>query len=491
MNKKQFLSFLLLLSIFAAISCGDTGTPESTTVENTTEPEVTTAPSEYQSPGVKYDGQTVTIASYSYSGSSVMLNYNILLSEENGDKINDSIVERNRKVEEELGVGLELYILDSGDRGNSTKLQRSILAGDDEFDFALTMNAGLASMLTTEGMLVDLNTVNTLDLTHTWWNQNANAEYTLYGKQLTAVGDICFFNLGAPIVNYFSKDMIGKYKLDDPYELVYNGKWTLDRMMKMATDVSEDLNGNQTVEDADQFGFAAEVDSLGYFLIGAGVRLSEHDKSGDIVLTLNSERTIDIINKLVPFFYTANISRLQAKTEKTYGSVHSEYFQPKLGANELLFYSNQLLVALNMRVNEADFGVLPMAKYDDAQENYVSFANTWWSDHLVIPATCADPDRAGHVIDAMGYYAQQLIVPAFIDTTVLGKTVRDEDSANMINLIRGTQTFDIAYIFNWGGIQSMISGLANSNSTSFASEYASKESNIKSALESTVGMLKN
>ena len=225
--------------------------------------------------------------------------------------------------------------------------------------------------------------------------------------------------------------------------------------------------------------------------IGAGVRLSEHDKSGDIVLTLNSERTIDIINKLVPFFYTANVSRLQAKTEKTYGSVHSEYFQPKLGANELLFYSNQLLVALNMRVNEADFGVLPMAKYDDAQENYVSFANTWWSDHLVIPATCGDPDRAGHVIDAMGYYAQQLIVPAFIDTTVLGKTVRDEDSANMINLIRDTQTFDIAYIFNWGGIQSMISGLANSNSTSFASEYASKESNIKSALESTVGMLKN
>lgn len=493
MNSKPTLSALLIFTMLAATACTDIGTPSETTGEATsTEPEVTTAPAEYQNPGVNYEDQTITIASYSYSTASQITKYNILLDEENGDKINDAIVERNRKVEDELGVNLELYILTSDDRGSSAKLQKSILAGDDKFDFTLTMNAGLAPMLTTDGMLVDLNTINTLDLSHSWWNQNANNEYTLYGKQLTAVGDICFFNLGAPIVNYFSKDMIETYKLDDPYQLVYDGKWTIDRMIKMATDVADDLNGNQIVEDADQFGFAAEVDSLGYFMIGAGIRMSEHDSNGDIKITLNSERTVNIVEKLVPFFYTANVSRLQAKTEKSYSSVHTEYFQPKLGANELLFYSNQLVVALNMRVNEADFGVLPMAKYDESQENYISFANTWWSDHLVVPATCSNLDRAGHVIDAMGYYAQQLIIPAFIDTTVLDKTVRDEDSANMIKLIRDTQTFDIAYIFDWGGIRSFIaSSLANSNSTAFASEYASREANIKAALESTVETLKD
>ena len=492
MNKRRIICAILLFSMLAATACGgETPVNDETTTSSGTTDEITTEASEYSKPSVRYDGQTITIASYSYSGGNVINSYNILLDEENGDFINDAIVERNRKVEEELGVELELYALTGDDRGNTNRLQQSILAGDDEFDFALTMNAGLATMLTTDGMLVDLNSVKTLDLTHSWWNQNANDEYTLYGKQLTAVGDICFFNIAAPIVNYFSKELVERYKLDDPYKLVYDGKWTVDVMRKMATEVASDLNGNQTVDDADQFGLAGETDTLGYFLMGAGVRLSEHDKNGDIRATLNSERTITLIEKLVPFLCDDSLVRFLNRTEKTYTSVFTEYFEPKLGMNEILFYSNQLLVALNLRANEADFGVLPLAKYDESQEDYISFANTWWSDHLVIPATNTNLDRTGHVIESMGYYAQQLIVPAFIDTTVLGKSVRDEDSANMIKLVRETQTFDIAYIFNWGGIRSVFNSLMSSKSTDFASKYAGIENAVTDALAKTEEQLKD
>ena len=109
MNSKPTLSALLIFTMLAATACTDIGTPSETTGEATsTEPEVTTAPAEYQNPGVNYEDQTITIASYSYSTASQITKYNILLDEENGDKINDAIVERNRKVEDELGVNLEL-----------------------------------------------------------------------------------------------------------------------------------------------------------------------------------------------------------------------------------------------------------------------------------------------------------------------------------------------------------------------------------------------
>ena len=157
MNKKRIICAILLFSMLAATACGgETPTNDETTTSSDTTDEVTTEASEYSKPSVRYDGQTVTIASYSYSSGQVINSYNILLDEENGDFINDAIVERNRRVEEELGVKLELYALTGDDRGNTNRLQQSILAGDDEFDFALTMNAGLATMLTTDGMLVDL-----------------------------------------------------------------------------------------------------------------------------------------------------------------------------------------------------------------------------------------------------------------------------------------------------------------------------------------------
>ena len=74
-----------------------------------------------------------------------------------------------------------------------------------------------------------------------------NGEYTIYSKQLAAIGDISFFNYGSVSATFFSKDMIEEQKLDNPYQLVYDGKWTLDALAKMATDTARDVNGNGVV----------------------------------------------------------------------------------------------------------------------------------------------------------------------------------------------------------------------------------------------------
>lgn len=117
---------------------------------------------------------------------------------------------------------------------------------------------------------------------------------------------------------------------------------------------------------------------------------------------------------------------------------------------------------------------------------YCSTTNIAWCDNLIVPATNTDLERTGYILDAMGYYSQQLVTPAFIETTVLGKSLRDEDSAEMIELIYDTQVYDIALMFDWGGIANMLKGLANSESTNLASEYAKYESQIAAAMEKTM-----
>ena len=491
MSKKALSLMLLFAVMLQTIACGESDVDDPVRNSDTTETALTTEEiPEYIKPDVDYGGRTVTLTGYDYDGAWTILDYNMALEEENGDVINDAIVQRNRAVEEELNVNIELVSLGVGDRGSAAVLEKYILAQEDVITFGTQMATGLKNLITTEGMLVDLNDVPTLDLSHSWWNQHANAEYSLYGKQLAAVGDVNLFNLGAPVVVYFSQDVINNNKLNNPYQLVYDGKWTLDKMIEMSAAVARDINGNTEIDTEDYFGFAGETDTIIYAAYASDIKLSRRNTAGEIQLSLNTERTVNLAEKLVPFLRDKSVTIYNGSWSSQFSSVFTDFMMPKLMINELLFFSNQLLVSLNLRAMESDFGILPFPKYDEAQKDYISFGNGSFTDHVIVPSTNTDLEMTGHLLEAMGYYAQQYITPAFIDVSVKGKGARDEDSVNMVNIILENQVFDIGYIFNWGTMRSTLSNTVLNNDPSFASQWASAESKINTALEETIAMLK-
>jgi hypothetical protein len=95
----------------------------------------------------------------------------------------------------------------------------------------------------------------------------------------------------------------------------------------------------------------------------------------------------------------------------------------------------------------------------------------------------------GNVLEAMGYYSQQYVTPAFIETTVLGKSIRDDDSAKMVEMILDNQAYDIALLFNWGNISGMISNMEKDTGLGLASEYAKIEPTIKAEMQKTMDEL--
>ena len=400
-NKKTIAKLLLATLILSMTSCGSEGTGTTTDSPDvsdnvTTEEKV----SEYKPSEVSFGGETIRIATCQWDTPWQLANYDHVSEyEESGDVINDALVKRTRKVEEELEVKLEAYPIKS--RNNPTEFTTAVAAGDDEFAFGMVMSCGLPVILGTEGMLIDLNDVPTLDLSHSWWNQNAVREMNLFGVQYAALGDINMYSKGSPIVTYFNKQMIEDNKFDDPYELVDSGKWTLDKMFSMATDAANDLNGNGQIDIEDSFGLMAETDSQVYLLTGCGVRFSEHDDNG-IKLTIMSEKTTDVMAKIVAMMNNKKVTMMNTDYASGVSNVFFEVFIPQLGANRGLFFSNQLLASLNMRSLEVDFGVLPMPKYDESQKDYSSFSNTWFTDYVVIPATNTDLERTGALIEAMG-----------------------------------------------------------------------------------------
>ena len=296
--------------------------------------------------------------------------------------------------------------------------------------------------------------------------------------------------MGAPVVVFFNKSLINDNKMENPYQLTKDGKWTIDKMYEMAEAVDRDVNGDGKPDKEDVFGFAAEHDSVFYGLFGAGVRYTSRDKDGNISLSLYNETAVDYTAKIVSFLRDKDTSMYSEEWKAGYSNVHSDFFMPKLMENELLFYANQLLGTLNLRAMESDFGIVPMPKADEKQEEYISIANTWFSDHVVIPATCGRQEQTGHLLNAMGYYAQQYITPAFVEQSIKLKGVRDEDSLNMINLILANQTFDVGLIFEWGGMSQMLREMGAANDTNFASRWEGIKTKAETALKTTLDSLK-
>jgi hypothetical protein len=108
----------------------------------------------------------------------------------------------------------------------------------------------------------------------------------------------------------------------------------------------------------------------------------------------------------------------------------------------------EIKVADTMRESEMTFGIVPMPKYDLAQANYHTMVSRE-SPVTIIPVTNADPAKAGIIMDAMAYLSHRDVTPAFYDIAVSQKRLRNEESIEMLRIIRDSKFFNtgLAYGF--------------------------------------------
>ena len=497
-NTNRPLSLLLASLLLAAsvVSCGsDTQTQLTETAADTT-PQTTEAvvtesySTEYTAPEVDYGGETFTIAAMCGVVSLWRAaSYCEIYSEgENGDPLNDAIYRRNRKISESLNVDIEVYPMD--DFGSSSTLLRQLIqSGEDVFDIALVQADGLRNLLGTSG-LVDLYTLPNVDFSHTWWDQGSVAEMTILDKMYTVTGDISLYLNYAPITYFFNKKLVTELSLDDPYQLVRDGKWTLDSVIALSKAAASDLNGDGVMSETDdRYGMLSEPGSLTFATHAAGVSLTDKDAEGLPVLNVDIDRASAVTDLFAPFMRDTNINLMNVTVKGSYNNPFTELFLPMFTENRALFYNNQLLVALNLRDMEADFGILPAPKLDEAQANYYTPFNDWWGTFLIMPVTNTNYEMTGHVVEALGYWGQQLVKPAYMETTISSKALRDEDSLEMLDIIFDNRIYDLATLYNWNSIDSFSSDLATS-SQNYATRYAKIEKSVKKSIEKTIEQLR-
>lgn len=496
---KKITAYILFISLLSMliVSCSDANENLGSNNDTQSNPQkettaaVTEEVIEFVDPNVDYGGRTITMAAYKsdtyfWHAASYC---DVFAEAENGDPINDALFTRNRAVEELLNVKIELYPVDISSRVIDAAVTKLILAGDDTVDVAFVMGAGLPNMLGKGDMCVDLNQIPTLDLTHSWWDQNSIEKLSILNKIFVVTGDISLYTQFSPLVLYVNKTLVDDYSLENPYDLVRSGKWVIDKMIEMIREVSHDVNGDGVMGTEDCYGISVEPTSPSYLLVSCNIQYTEKDANDIPQIIINNQRTIDVIEKLVPVFRDKTLSIFSDDHLSKYSNVFYDYMLPTFIDNRLLFNYNQILISMELRSMEADFGIVPSPKYDEAQDGHYMLTNNAWASFVLVPVTNKDYEFTGNVLDAMGYYSQQYVTPAFIDTTVRNKAIRDEDSAEMIELIHKSRTYDLAIYYNWGGVYALFSTMTKNNNVNFASEYAKIESKVLSELQTTIDLL--
>lgn len=453
---------LCVLYSIPAYSCGSIGE----TTEDQTKPEQTPESTADGSSdifaslrGKNFDGMKVTILCRDDESNTAYKN-EFGITEETGDIVEDAIYRRNLTVSDLLNVDIETITMD-GYWDNQDNymgvIRNSVAAGDREYDIVAGYQ-GYITKLALTGTVMNMLDIPYVDYSQPWWNGKTIEQNTVNGKCFFVSGDIGISTYRAMGVTYFNKRMAEELNLGDIYQVVRDGKWTKDKAAEFCKAAGADLNGDSEMNlDDDRFGY---VTNHAHEHMNAFNRTLSSIENGKPVLNLMNENVAEVFDWVRKFYYetdgVAPINKSAASHE-----IPLKMFTD----GRSLFYSDYIGRLDYLRDMTDDFGVLPLFKWDENQKDYYSFYSGALTQICVPIISEEYKDAIGATLEALAIDGRSNVVPAFYESAVKSKYVRDSESIEMIELTRRNVVQSFAEVYS--GCLNMVSVLLN--------QYAQKQ----------------
>ncbi|MBE6565164.1 MAG: ABC transporter substrate-binding protein [Ruminococcaceae bacterium] len=382
------------------------------------------------------------------------LAYNIeyLMSDgESEDVMLSAIYKRNTAVEDKYNINIAEYKVTDV----VGEVRSQIMAGMPEFDVILASCKNQAT-LAREGLLYNLLDVEWFDMTKSYWDKNAATELKFGDKLFFTNCDLNAMEIA--FLLYFNKQLIEDYQLTSPYEYIANNEWTLDNFGKLMKAVSRDMDNSGTFTELDQYGSIYEHDNARLLMYGCGIRTTTNDATGYPTLTLMSDKTVDVYEKIKDIYSDPNtyFCATCATGLDPHGFTHRWNYLRYLFTQDLYLFHFQADGALDQFADmEHEFGMVPVPKYDSAQERYYS-TYPYLDNLFALPSIIEDVDRTGRIVEDMNYYSSIITIPTWFETILQRKYTRDDESEECIKIIKDSRTYDIGLYFDFGGVRSKI-----------------------------------
>ncbi len=455
------LSALMLLPLFAA--CGE----DKPTETEAPSAETTVAEVEYKLPEYDFEEHEFNILQAGRS----TVNHNDFLYDEVNPSVLDSAIERRNKAVESL-YNIKIVTRQQNTTANQQSpeayrvLVREATAGDYNYDMCVIPGYDV-SQLAYEGYLTDLNILPYFDAENEWYDEKANETFT-FGKTLFfTTGDYGVDMMDQTCCIAFNKDLAAQYGVEDLYGLVNDYKWTIDKMATIAKEVTTDSNGDGVT---DVYGNLYWVDSIYCALNAAGDRLVTLNRdTWRYEITCDNERVYNMLER----FYNL-VQDPKTSVKYLHVSAQKEYI-PIFSGNKALFFQTTIGKLGEFRDMETDYGILPYFLFDEQQTEYHNTVAPFYMNYMCVPLMVEDDARTSAIIEAIGYYSNQIVVPAYYDKTLTGQYTRDEDSAEMLDIIFDTRAYDLGYCYQPANLNKHLIHMLNDGNFDWSSRYARLE----------------
>ena len=476
--KKQKTSLIALALILGAVlsACGNSAGDGSEITEANTNgtQEAVTTEDPYAAekaildsiPVYDFGGEEFIIAAQASLGNSET---EIYVEEADGDVIHDAIYKRNLAINEKFNCEIRV-----NGCSVSTTVKQAVSAGDDTYQIAFP-SLNEAAVLGQENYLSDFCDYDVLQISEKWWDQGT-ANMNINGKVFFMSGDINILDNDVTYIMLFNKKLIADNDMEEPYQLVRDGKWTLDVFSEMCKDISADVNGDALMDEYDRYGYVTTPGGPNTFFYGSNLKYVEFDEDHIPYLQVDSTKTTQVLEKVV------NVT----------GASHHVSYIPSdflvgrtmFMEDRALFYGEVLSYIMGLRDMNSEFGVLPIPKFDEAQEVYTTYCESN-SSTATLP-NVGDPEIAATILEGMAIQSYITLTPAYYDVALERKYSRDEESIEMIDIALANRVYDIARVYTSLDISGVFQDLATDGNTDFASAFARREKAAKKRLEKIV-----
>lgn len=471
--RRFIYAFLILLSvILSACSVTQADNIDSNVSTNTTETETAAETLPDNLPDMDFNGYSFQLLTRECCASHAK---GLYAEADSGDVIETAVYTRNRKVEERFNITIEPPILDCD--AMPVKLTDAIIAGDKICDVAVVHFRYLGSMVVS-GYLADLTGVEYLDFDKVWWATGIINNYSAYGRYFAIQGCLDIDNITDLGALYFNKGLLENVSPGtDLYGMVNNGEWTIDELTALVEKGGADLNGDGAYSyEEDQTAYASYAGFSSLYQYAMDQPTTERDSDGVPKLVINTDKMVNIAEKVY------NMSK-----GFSYTYVDEAVPDTIFANGNTLFYVNTLASAINsaFRSMDADYGIIPLPKYNAEQESYYSHANAH-SSLIGVPITNTELDRTGIILEALVAEGYKTIRPVLYENALSVKGVRDEESIKMIDIIFEGRTSDFADIYDEWGLAYNLDHLVRGNIPAFSSYYASQSTIELKKLETAI-----
>lgn len=350
--------------------------------------------------------------------------------------------------------------------------------------FRLAVMASNLMTAAQQKLLVDTSSLAAIRTDMPWWNGNAIRDLAIGTQEYMMIGDMNLMFYESYYAVFFNKAVAKKFQIPDPYTTVDEGKWTYDVYYSTAQTASTDVNGDgKRTPDADTYGVAMHSNAGQSMILALGQSPLSRDADGYPVYIGLSEPFVDAYQKVMALFTDGEttVKNASAGINKVDGGYLGVF------KTDRSLYMMEVLGTLpDLRDMESEFGIVVMPKADESA-SYVSPVYHG-AIGLCVPVTVADAERCAVVLENLAAESYHTVRSVYYDVVLGSKLVRDAASVSSLDTILDSGSFEIGYVYNWGGMCLELEKNIGKGKTDIASVFAKLSAKIESDIAEDLGV---